>query len=305
MTIKRLILSTVFPAILAFLFLAAPACAADGTDKVIGIAQDWQLGFQPAATPVKENMEAFHNGLLTPIITVISAFVMFLLLFVMLRFNSRANPTPSKTTHNTMLEIVWTLVPVIILVIIVIPSMKLLYYADRTHEAEMTLNITGNQWNWSYEYPDHGGVSFTSNLVQEADLKEGQIRLLSTDNPVVLPVDTNIRLLITAADVLHSWAVPSFGVKLDAVPGKHNETWARIEKEGTFFGQCSELCGDGHGFMPIEIRAVPKAEFAKWIHAQGGKMPDELAASGAANAAAPKKQDNKAPKADAEPAGEE
>jgi len=204
---------------------------------------------------------------------------------VVLRYNRRVNPQPSRTTHNTMLEIVWTVVPVVILVLMIIPSMKLLYTADRTFEAEMTLNIKGYQWYWGYEYPDHGGINFLSNLVSEEDLKKNndpRPRLLATDNPIVLPVDTNIRLLMTGADVIHAWAVPSFGVKLDAVPGQTNETWVRIEKPGTYYGQCSELCGANHAFMPIEVNAVPKAEFANWVHAQGGKMPEEIAAEKAA-----------------------
>ncbi|TAL33701.1 MAG: cytochrome c oxidase subunit II [Alphaproteobacteria bacterium] len=265
--------------------MASPALAG-----MIGAPINGELGFQPGASPMKEQMIAFHDGTLMPIITAISAFVMFLLIFVMIRYNAKANPVPSKTTHNTVLEAAWTIIPVLILIWVVVPSMRILYFADRTHEAEMTLKVTGHQWYWEYDYPDHGGINFVSNLIEDdkIDPKKGQLRLLSTDNVVVLPVETNVRLLITAADVIHAWAVPSFGVKLDAVPGRLNETWVRIDKEGTFYGQCSELCGTRHGFMPIEVRAVSKAEFAKWVHAQGGKMPEELAnEKGAANAAAP------------------
>lgn len=255
---------------------AGAAFAQEGAAQdVIGLAKNWQLGFQPAASPTKERMEWFHNALLLPTITVITIFVIGLLIYVLLRFRQRANPVPSKTTHNTMLEVVWTLVPVIILVIIVIPSMKMLYFIDRTHNAEMTLKVTGFQWYWGYEYPDHGGVNFLSNMVPDKEIKEGQQRLLSTDNVVVLPVDTNIRLLVTASDVLHSWAVPSFGIKIDAVPGRTNETWVRIEREGVYYGQCSELCGTNHGFMPIEVHAVSKEKYADWVIAQGGKMPEE------------------------------
>lgn len=259
-------------------FIALITSKAFAEEKALGLAKPWDLGFQTAASPVKEKMEWFHNSLLLPTITVITLFVMGLLLYVMIRYNSRTNPVPSKTTHNTMIEVIWTLVPVIILVVIVIPSMKMLYFADRTHNAEMTLKITGFQWYWGYEYPDHGGVNFLSNLIpdKEIDASKGQQRLLSTDNVVVLPVDTNIRLLVTASDVLHSWAIPSFGVKIDAVPGRTNETWVRIDKEGTFYGQCSELCGTNHGFMPIEIHAVSKAEFANWVKTQGGKMPEAV-----------------------------
>ena len=239
-------------------------------------ATDWQTGFQEAATPVAERLYEFHNFLLY-IITGIVLFVMGLLLFVMVRFNAKSNPTPSQTTHNTFLEIVWTLVPVIILVVIAVKSFSLLYYMDRTENPEMTLKVTGYQWYWGYEYPDHGDISITSNIIQDADIDQskGQIRNLSTDNPVILPVDTNIQVLVTAADVLHSFAMPAFGIKTDAVPGRTNETWIRITKPGVYYGQCSELCGTGHAFMPIEVIAVGKDEFADWVVKQGGTMPAE------------------------------
>lgn len=270
-------LAAFLPGLALAFFWALPAFAQ-------GQAVDWQIGFQPPASPMKEKMEGFHNHLLMPVITITTIFVMGLLLYVIVRFNEKSNPKPSKTTHNTMLEVIWTLVPVLILVAIVIPSMQMLYYVDRTHDAEMTLKITGYQWYWGYEYPDQGGVNFLANLVPEAELKEGQPRLLATDNAVVLPVDTNIRILVTASDVLHAWAVPAFGVKMDAVPGRLNETWVKIDKEGTYYGQCSELCGTNHGFMPIEVHAVSKEEFAAWVAKQGGKMP-ETKTEGAAEAA--------------------
>ncbi|MFN7114254.1 MAG: cytochrome c oxidase subunit II [Alphaproteobacteria bacterium] len=264
-------------AVFAGLAFAAPAAAETSDLPVVGAPKNWGLGFQPSASPVKHEMVWFHNDLLMPVITAITVFVMLLLLYVMIRFNAKANPKPSKTTHNTMLEFIWTLVPVIILVIIVVPSLKLLYMSDKTADAEMTLNIKGYQWYWGYEYPDHGDIEFSSYMVPEKDLKEGQVRLLSTDNPVVLPVDTNIRLLVTANDVIHSFAMPALGVKIDAVPGRMNETWTRIEKEGIYFGQCSEICGINHAFMPIEIHAVSKEAFAKWVEKQGGKMPEKTA----------------------------
>lgn len=258
---------------------AAAAAVADTASEVIGAPKEWGLGFQPSASPVKHEMVWFHNQLLLPMITVITVFVMLLLFYVMVRFNAKANPTPSKTTHNTMLEVVWTLVPVILLVIVVIPSMRLLYMADKTSDAEMTLNIKGFQWYWGYQYPDHGDIEFNAYMIPDKDIdaSKGQVRLLSTDNPVVLPIDTNIRLLVTANDVIHSFAMPALGVKIDAVPGRTNETWTRIEKVGTYFGQCSEICGINHGFMPIEIKAVTKEDFATWVAAQGGKMPDVTA----------------------------
>jgi cytochrome c oxidase subunit 2 len=265
--------SSYISAFMTVAFMALPAFA------TLGQPEPGEIGLQAAASPMKEKMIFFHNSLLMPIIASIVIFVFLLLLIVIVRFNARANPVPSKTTHNTLLEVIWTLVPVLILVVIVIPSMKMLYYVDKTTESEMTLKATGSQWYWSYEYPDNGGVSFASNLVQEKDLKPGQLRLLTTDNPVVLPVDTNIKILTTSTDVIHSWAVPAFGVKMDANPGKLNETWVRIDKEGTFYGQCSEICGQGHGYMPIQVQAVSKQAFAEWVRKQGGKMPGDAIAA--------------------------
>lgn len=271
----------------AALFAAAPAAAETSDLPVIGAPTPWGIGFQPSASPVKHEMAWFHNSLLMPVITAITLFVMGLLLFVMIRFNAKANPKPSKTTHNTMLEFIWTLVPVIILVIIVVPSLNLLYLSDKSADAEMTVNVKGYQWYWGYNYPDHGDIEFNAYMIpdHEIDPAKGQVRLLSTDNPLVLPVDTNIRFLVTANDVIHSWAMPALGVKMDAVPGRTNETWARIEKEGVYYGQCSEICGINHAFMPIEIRAVSKEAFARWVKAQGGTMPEKTADAGAAGAA--------------------
>jgi cytochrome c oxidase subunit II len=225
--------------------------------------EPWQLNFQPAASPVMERVESLHDLLLW-IITLISIFVLVLLVFACLRFRASRNASPSRRTHNTLLEIAWTAVPVLILVVIAIPSFKLLYFMDRIPEPEMTLKAIGHQWYWSYEYPDDGNFTFDANMVADGDLQEGQLRLLTTDNAVVLPVDTDIRVLVAATDVIHSWAVPAFGVKTDAVPGRINETWVRIEQPGMYYGQCSELCGDYHGFMPIMVRAVGKQEFEAW-----------------------------------------
>jgi cytochrome c oxidase subunit 2 len=228
---------------------------------------EWHLGLQEPATPVMERLIDFHNMLLW-IIFGIAAFVLALLIYVSIRFREKANPTPSKTTHNVPLEIVWTVVPVIILIIIVIPSLQLLYYMDKVKKPEMTLKVTGYQWYWGYEYPDHGGINFLANMIPDKDIKDNQLRLLSTDNPVVIPVDTDIEVLVTAADVLHAFAVPAFGVKKDAVPGRLNHTWMRVTKPGVYYGQCSELCGTGHAFMPIEIHAVSKPEFEAWVTAK-------------------------------------
>lgn len=224
----------------------------------------WQMGFQPAASPVMEWVDGFHDFLLI-VITLISVFVLALMIYVFIKFNAKANPTPSRTTHNTTIEILWTVIPIVILVVIAVPSFKLMYYADRAVDADMTLKVAGNQFFWTYEYPDHDELTFDAIMVDDADLKDGDLRLLTTDNAVVLPVDTTIRLLLTANDVIHAWAVPAFGVKMDAVPGRLNETWFRIDKEGMYYGQCSELCGSNHGFMPIMVKAVSKDEFAAWV----------------------------------------
>jgi cytochrome c oxidase subunit 2 len=224
----------------------------------------WQMVFRDAATPTMEKITEFHD-LLFIIIVVITLFVLALLLYVAVKFNEKANPTPSKTTHNALLEVAWTTIPIIILVVIAVPSFKLLYFADSTKDAEMTLKVTGHQWYWSYTYPDHDGLEFDSNIVAEEDLKKGQKRMLTVDNEVVLPVNTNVRLLFASDDVIHNWAVPAFGLKLDATPGRVNETWTRVTREGTFYGMCSELCGVSHGFMPINVRVVSKEAFKRWI----------------------------------------
>lgn len=229
-----------------------------------GQAEPWQLNFQPAATPIHQEIIDFHNILLV-IMTAVVIFVLALLIYVCIRFRRSANPKPSTTTHNTMIEVIWTAVPVLILVLIAIPSFKLLYHHNQVEDAEMTIKATGYQWYWGYEYPDNGGFSFLSYMVPEADLKEGQPRLLQTDTEVVVPVDTKVRVLVTANDVLHAWAMPAFGVKKDAVPGRINEIWFKATKTGTYYGQCSEICGTGHGFMPIMVRVVTKEEFAEWV----------------------------------------
>ncbi|MEM7024734.1 MAG: cytochrome c oxidase subunit II [Pseudomonadota bacterium] len=223
----------------------------------------WQLGLQEAASPVMAQLTSFHDLLLW-IIALISIFVLVLLAYTCVRFRASANPTPSTRTHHTVLEILWTAVPVLILVVIAIPSFKLLYYMDRVQEPELTIKAIGHQWYWSYQYPDNGDFTFDAYIVPEQELQEGQPRLLTTDTAVVLPVETDIRVLVTANDVLHSWAVPAFGVKMDAVPGRINETWVRIEEPGMYYGQCSELCGDLHGFMPIMVKAVSKEEYEAW-----------------------------------------
>ena len=224
----------------------------------------WQLGFQAAASSSMRDIDKFHDLLLV-ISIAITVVVLALLLYVVWRFSEKRNPTPSQTTHNTLLEVAWTTLPIIILVIIAIPSFKLLFFTDRIENADLTLKAIGRQWYWSYEYPDHGNFTFDANMIQTKDLKGDQRRLMETDNRVVLPVGKNVRLLFTASDVLHSWAVPAFGIKLDAVPGRLNETWVRVEKEGVYYGFCSELCGVNHSYMPIAVEVVSQERFDAWI----------------------------------------
>lgn len=247
----------------ALALVVGAAVLASAGDAFADKPVPWQMNFQAAASPVMEQIESFHNWLFW-LITAITLFVLVLMCICAIKYNEKANPTPSKTTHNTFIEVIWTAVPVLILVIVAVPSFKLLYFMDRTTEADMTLKVTSHQWYWSYKYPDQGDFGFTSNMVPKEDLKPGQPRLLTVDNEVVLPVDTNIRLLTTSEDVIHNWAVPAFGIKVDTVPGRINETWVRITKEGTYYGQCSELCGVNHGFMPIQVRAVSKQAFQAW-----------------------------------------
>ncbi len=224
----------------------------------------WQMDFQKAASPVMKRVESLHDLLLVVIFAIV-ALVFGLLLYVCVRFSKKNNPIPSTTAHNTFIEIVWTVVPLLILVIIAIPSFKTLNYMEKIKDTELTLKVVGHQWYWNYQYPDNGGFSFDSYIIGDDQLKPGQIRLLEVDNRVVLPVETNVRVLITSYDVIHSWAIPSLGIKTDAVPGRINETWVRINKPGVYYGQCSEICGVGHGFMPIAIEVVSKEDFAVWV----------------------------------------
>ena len=218
------------------------------------------------ASSSAQHIYDFHHMMLY-IITAITIFVLALLIWVVIRFNEKANPKPAQFTHNVLIEVLWTVVPVVILIIIAIPSFKMLYYNDRIENPEMTLKVTGRQWYWDYEYPDHEGLAFSSYMIPDAEInpERGDVRLLSTDTKVVLPIDTNIQVLVTGGDVLHSWAMPAFGVKTDAVPGRLNETWFRISKPGIYYGQCSELCGKDHSYMPIEVHAVTKEEFQNWL----------------------------------------
>lgn len=239
--------------------LAAEALAGTGQPS------PWQLGFQGAASPIMEQIDQFHWWLLI-ISTVITLFVLVLLVIVFVRFNEKANPVPSTTTHHTGLEVAWTVIPVIILVAIAVPSFRLLFNQLDIPKADITIKATGTAgWTWVYEYPDHGGFNFISSMIQDKDLKPSQPRLLSVDNEVVLPVNKIVRVQVTAEGIIHAFALPSFGLKIDAIPGRLNETWFKATKTGMFYGQCSELCGINHAYMPIAIRIVEEAEFNKWL----------------------------------------
>jgi cytochrome c oxidase subunit 2 len=252
----QLILRLIFAALVA----GAPAVAQAG----IGQPSDWQMGLQQSVTPVMDEIVWFHDFLLW-IISAITAFVLILLLIIVLRFNARANPTPSRTTHNTVLEVLWTVIPVVVLVVIAVPSFRLLFTQVNTPAADLTIKATGKQWYWTYSYPDNGPFEFDSLIVQEKDRKPDQPRLLAVDNEMVVPVNKVVRMHIIGADVIHAFAVPSFGVKIDAIPGRLNETWFKAVREGVYYGQCSELCGKDHAFMPIAVRVVSEQAFAAWV----------------------------------------
>ena len=240
------------------------AAALIGTGASAGEPTPWQMGLQEAATPLMQSIDDLHDILLI-VITLITLFVLGLLLYVMWRFRESRNPTPTRTTHNTVVEVLWTVIPVVILVLIAIPSFKLLYYSDTIPKADLTVKAIGHQWYWSYEYPDHGNFTFDATILADDELKEGQPRLLEVDSRIVVPVNKVVRVQVTADDVLHAWAIPAFGVKVDGVPGRLNEVWFKAEKTGVYYGQCSELCGVNHGFMPIRVDVVPEQEFNAWI----------------------------------------
>jgi cytochrome c oxidase subunit 2 len=252
----RLAIST-----LALVILGAGA-AQSGT---LGQPSPWEINFQPAATPIMEFIETFHFWLLV-IITVIMIFVTIMLVYVMIRFNAKSNPKPSKVTHNTLLEVLWTVIPVFILVGIAIPSFRLLYDQLELPNGDLTVKATGTaQWTWTYTYPDNGGFSFDSNMLQDNERKPGQPRLLAVDNELVVPVNKIVRVQVTGEGIIHSFSVPSFGIKIDAIPGRLNETWFKAEHEGIYYGQCSQLCGRNHAYMPIAVRVVSEQEFAAWL----------------------------------------
>jgi cytochrome c oxidase subunit 2 len=259
-------LGTFIGSLLATLGLAGSAFA-QAKVPVIGIPHDWQMGFPDSYTPLMQHVASLHDLLLV-IITLISLFVAALLLYVIFRFHASRNPTPSTITHNTVLEIAWTIIPILILVVIAIPSFRLLYYGDKAADAAMTVKVTGHQWYWQYEYPDQGNVSVDSRMLAEADRvkqKPDQPRLLAVDNEMVIPANTVIRIIGTGADVMHGWTVWGFGIKKTVIPGRLNEGWIEVPKEGIYFGQCSQICGQDHNYMPIAVKVVSKADFDSWV----------------------------------------
>ncbi len=243
--------------------------------KVGTPAYDYQTHFQPAATPIMEELLSFHEKLLYVIFGV-SIFVALLLLYTCLRFSEKANPKPSKTSHNTTIEVIWTVIPILILVYLWIPSSHVLYEMDKVQDSDMTIKVVGHQWYWSYEYPD-SEIEFDSRMIEDKDIKEdeGQLRLLETDTQIVVPVNTKVRVQVTASDVIHAWAVPAFGIKIDAIPGRLNEVWFKATEIGTYYGQCSELCGRDHGFMPIMVKVVSQQDYEQWItDVKSGRLDD-------------------------------
>lgn len=255
---------------------------------IVGVPHDWQVNFPPSYTPLMERVASL-NDLLLVIITLICLFVLALLIYAVYRFHATRNPTATTTTHNTVLEIAWTVIPILILVVIAIPSFRLLYYGDKLAEAPMTIKVVGHQWYWSYEYPDQGNFSIDSRILSEADRlkqKPNVPRMLAVDEEMVVPVGTNIRIIGTAADSMHGWTVPGFGIKKTVIPGRLNEGWINVIKEGFYFGQCSQICGNNHSYMPIAVRAVSKPEFDKWVE-QKKKSAGLLPATDVASATAP------------------
>jgi cytochrome c oxidase subunit 2 len=264
----------------------ARSTAASQATPEPGIGQpDGRMGLQDQFSPIGVEAAWFHNWILLPAITIISLFVLILLLYVIVRFRRSANPTPSRTTHNTLLEVVWTLVPVLILVVIAVPSIRLLANQYDPPRADVTIKAIGNQWYWEYEYPDHG-VQLVSNILSDDDARRrGEPRLLAVDERMVVPVGATVKVIVTSNDVIHSWGVPAFWAKIDAVPGRLNETWFRADRPGLYYGQCFELCGARHAYMPIAVEVVSREQFAAWVASRGGQMPGARPAAAAAPAA--------------------
>ena len=262
-------------------FVAAPAWAQD----LLGQPTPGGINLQPAAAPLKHEAIFFHDVVLMPVITIITLLVLGLLIWIAIRYNKKSNPVPAKWSHNTVIEVIWTVVPVLILVGISLFSFRLLFAYHDMPNPDLTVKVTGNQWNWAYEYPDQGVAEYISNMTPE-DRAPAHLYRLAADEPMVVPVGKTVRLLVTASDVIHAVALPAFGLKTDAVPGRVNETWFNAEKTGIYYGQCSELCGVDHAFMPMQINVVTEAEFAAWVASKGGSMPKQADDAAAAAAAA-------------------
>jgi cytochrome c oxidase subunit 2 len=256
--------------------MSIPATAA--LAQAIGAPRPWEMNMQPAYGPLKQQQIDLHNLVLV-IITLITLFVGALLLWVMWRYNAKRNPVPSRTAHHTTLEVAWTVIPVLILVVIAIPSFRLIYYEDRTRDADLTIKVTAHQWYWEYSYPDKNNIDFSSYIVPDDQLKPGQRRLLEVDNQLVVPVGKNIRVLQTSTDVIHSWFVPSLGVQRYAIPGRTIETWFRVDKPGVFYGECNQICGTNHSRMPIVVHAVTPQEFDAWLVEAKTKFSDATPAT--------------------------
>jgi cytochrome c oxidase subunit 2 len=244
-----------------FTLLATPSVWAQG---VVGAPRPWELGMQRSYGPIKDRVIELHTLVLV-IITVITLFVGGLLVWVMYRYNSKRNPVPSQTSHNALLEIAWTVIPVLILVVIAIPSFRLIYYQDRTPDPDMTIKVIGHQWYWEYSYPDQGNLDIDSRYIHDEDLKPGQLRLLEVDNQMVIPVGKKIRILTNSSDVIHSFFIPSIGIQRYAIPGRTIETWMEADQIGTFYGECNQICGQDHSRMPISVKAVSEADFKAWV----------------------------------------
>jgi cytochrome c oxidase subunit 2 len=279
-------------ALLAVMAIAGAGAAWAGA----GQPSPWQFGFQQSVTPVMDDIVWFHDDFLLPIITAIAGFVLVLLVIEIVRFNARAHPTPTRTTHNTLIEVLWTLMPVLILLAIAIWSFKFLFFQLNTPPADLTVKVTGKQWFWSYSYPDNGKFEFDSLMLKDderlaalaKDPKADVPRLLAVDNEMVVPVNKVVRVQVIGADVIHSFSVPSFGIKIDAIPGRLNETWFKADREGVYYGQCSQLCGRDHAFMPIAVRVVSEQAFTAWLEQAKKKYASEDAPVAVAVAAAAK-----------------
>ena len=256
-----------FASLTLAVFAASPAWAQDR----MGQPTPGGIDLQPAASPLKHEAIWFHNVILMPAITVITLLVLALIIWIVVRYNKKSNPVPARWSHNTMIEVIWTVLPVLILVVISLFSFRLLFAYEDMPDPDLTVKVTGNQWNWAYEYPDQGIAEYISTMMSEEEAPP-QLYRLAANEPMVVPVGKTVRVLVTAADVIHAFALPAFGLKTDAVPGRVNETWFRAERTGSFYGQCSELCGVDHAFMPIQINVVTEAEFAAWVASKGGSM---------------------------------